>query len=153
MPIFEDFLQIDKNMVSLDKPAIHSPKKIHQILSDWGEAGRLKQFWLHISWDLLLPIIYFFFLGFLLAWLSKRGFSQKSFFQNLCLLSLVAVIDWLENLTLFILILLYPAKINFIGILKTAFTLIKYYVFGPAILFALIFSTIYAIKNKFKVYS
>lgn len=151
LPAFENFLQIAENTISLDKPQMYSPDEVYEILSNWGEEGRLKQFWLHITWDLLLPIVYFFFLGFLISWLTKRGFKQKSFLQNLCLVSLVAVIDLLENISLFLLICIYPMKIDIFCWFKTGFTLIKYYLFGPAILFALLFSATYAVKNKFKI--
>ena len=151
LPVFENFLKIDENMISMDKPQIYSSDEVYEILTNWGEEGRPKQFWLHITWDLLLPIVYFFFLGFLISWLTKRGFKPKSSLQNLCLVSLGAVIDLLENISLFILILIYPLKIDFLCWLKTGFTLIKYYLFGPAILFALILSAIYAAKNKFTI--
>lgn len=151
LPAFEEFLQIDENTISLDKPQIYSPDKVHEILTEWGDSGRLKQFWLHITWDLLLPIMYFFFLGFLISLLSKRGFSRGSNLQYLNLVSLVAVVDQLENISLFVLIFVYPVKISVFCWLKTGFTLIKYYIFGPAILFALVFAAIFAVKNKFEV--
>jgi len=66
-----------------------------------GKSGRLKQFWFHLTWDLLFPIIYFFFLGFLLSWLYKRGFKRDSKMQKLNLVSLVAAVDLLEDIALF----------------------------------------------------
>jgi len=151
LPVFENFLQIAENTISLDKPQIYSPAEVYEIIMNWGEEGRLKQFWLHISWDLILPIVYFFFLGFLISWLTKRGFKPESFFQNLYLVSSVAVIDLLENISLFLLILIYPSKIDILCWFKTGFTSIKCYLFGPAILFSLFFSVIFALKNKFKI--
>lgn len=151
LPLFEDILGISGDHISLDKPQLYSPDTIHEILTDWGEGGRLKQFWIHVTWDLLLPIFYFFFLGFLIAWLSKRGFKKEHPLQKLCLVSLVAVIDLFENIFLFILIFIYPANVHLLGFIKTGLTLIKYYIFGPAILFGLVTSTIFAFKNKLKV--
>ena len=149
LPMFENFLSIEENIPSLDKPYMYSPDEVFEVLTGWGEDGRIKQFQFHITWDILLPGVYFFFLGFLIAWLTKRGFRQNSKWQNLCLLSSVAVIDVLENITLFLLILVYPSKIDILSWLKTGLTLIKYYIFGPAILSALFFSGIHAGKNRF----
>ena len=151
LPVFENILQIEENTISMNNPQIYSSDRVYEILTNWGESGRFKQFWFHITWDLLFPIVYFFFIGFLISWLTKRAFKQKSSLQNFCLVSLVAAIDLLENISLFLLILVYPSKIDTLCWFKTGFTLIKYYLFGPAILFALVFSTIYAVKNKFKI--
>lgn len=151
LPVFEGLLQITEDTISLDKPYLYPPYKVYEILNSWGEAGRCKQFWLHVTWDLLLPLVYFFFLGFLISWFTKRGFKQKSCLQNLCLVSLVAVIDLFENISLFLLILIYPADSIILCWLKTGFTFIKYYLFGPAIVFALVFSAVYAVKNRLKV--
>ncbi|MBN1891251.1 MAG: hypothetical protein JW780_00575 [Clostridiales bacterium] len=151
LPVFEDILQIDENMTSLDRHHIYSSDQVYEILTEWGESGRLKQLWLHLSWDLLFPLIYFFFLGFLISWLSKRGFKQHSKMQLLNLVSFVAVVDILENISLFILILIFPANVFILSWIKTGLTLTKYYLFGPAILFALVVSTIYAIRNRFVI--
>ncbi|MCG8569045.1 MAG: hypothetical protein MJB14_02790 [Spirochaetes bacterium] len=151
LPLFENILQIDTNIISLDKPGLYSPLKIYEILTDWGENGRMKQFWFHITWDSLLPISYFFFLGFLISWLTKRGFKSKSKMHLLNLVSLVAIVDLLENLSLFILIFLYPANMYILCLIKTGLTLIKYYLFGPAILSGLMISTAFAVKNKFQI--
>lgn len=148
LPVFEEVLQIDENMVSLDKPQLYSPEAVYEILTHWGEEGRIKQFWIHITWDLLLPVLYFFFLGFLISWIAKRGFKPGSKMRLLNLVALVAVVDLLENIFLFILIFIYPANVYILGLIKTGLTLIKYYVFGPAILFALVASTVFAIKNR-----
>lgn len=151
LPIFENILQIDEQMISLDKPHIYAPETVYAILTDWGESGRLKQFWLHLTWDLLLPIIYFFFLGFLISWLAKRGFKPNSKMQKLNLVALVAVVDLLENVSLFFLIQIYPANVYILSLVKTGLTLTKYYLFGPAILFGLVISTVFALKNRFVV--
>jgi len=149
LPIYENYLKINVNMISLDKPNIYSSAKTYEILTEWGESGRTKQFWFHITWDLLLPIIYFFFLGFLISWLTKRGFNRDSKKQMFNLVSLVAVIDLLENIFLIALILIYPSNIPILSWIKTSLTLIKYYFFGPAIFFTLLGSTVYAFKNRF----
>lgn len=151
LPYLENLLHIKENTVSIDKPYFYTPNEIYGILTGWGDKGRSSQFIIHITWDLLLPIIYFFFLGFLISWLTKRGFNRNSKFQRLNLVSLVAVVDLLENISLFILIIIYPAKSNLFGWAKTGLTLVKYYLFGPAILFALITSLLFALKNKFKL--
>lgn len=151
LPVFEDILQMEKNMTSLDSSHINSSDRVYEILTEWGESGRLKQLWLHLTWDLLFPLIYFFFLGFLITWLSKRGFKQQSKMQLLNLVSLVAVVDILENISLFLLIFVFPANVSVLCWIKTGLTFTKYYLFGPALLFVLVVSTIFAIKNRFAI--
>ena len=119
-----------------------------EILTDWGESGRLKKLWLHL---ILPPIIYLFFPGFPLAWLVKRGFKRENKMQMIGLVSLVAAIDLLESLSLFLLIFIYPTNVHILSWLKTELPLTKYYIFGPAILFGLSISLIFAIKNKFAI--
>lgn len=138
LPTFEEFLNIDTSHVSLDKPMLYSASEINSILTDWGEEGRKSQFLLHITWDLLLPLFYFFFLGFLLSLLLRNVYEKGSRVHYLNLVSLVAVIDILENISLFILITLYPNTPTLVCWIKTSLTLIKYYIFGPGIVIALI---------------
>jgi len=149
LPLFENILQIEENMISLDVPPTYSSDRVYEILTEWGKDGRLKQFWLHLTWDLLFPMIYFFFLGFLLSWFSKRGFKRDSKMQKLKLVSFVAAVDLLENIALFLLIIFFPANVYILSWIKTGLTLTKYYIFGPAILFGLVVSTFFASKNRF----
>ncbi|MBN2442723.1 MAG: hypothetical protein JXJ04_15310 [Spirochaetales bacterium] len=151
LPVFEDLFHIDETMISLDKPQLYSPGRVYEIVTDWGESGRFNQFLLHITWDLLLPVIYFFFLGFFISWFAKRGFLRNSKMQKLNLVSLVALVDLFENISLFLLILVFPAKVDALCWLKTILTIIKYYLFGPGILVALVISIISAVKNKFVI--
>lgn len=151
LPIFEKTLHMSENMISLDKSHVYSPEKIHAILTDWGEIGRLQQIWLHFTWDLVFPILYFFFLGFLISWFAKRGFKSNSKMQKINLLSMVAIVDILENIFLFMLILIYPQNVLMLGWIKTGLTFMKYYLFGPAILLGLLISIVFALKKRFVV--
>ncbi len=151
MPAFEKALGMDENLVSLDSSNIYSPETIHTILSEWGYEGRLQQIWFHFTWDLIFPLLYFFYIGFLLSWLAKRGFKKNSKMQKTNLLAAIAVADILENISLLFLILAYPKDAIILGYIKTALTMIKYFLFGPLILITLIVLLIFAIKNKFRI--
>ncbi len=151
LPTVEDVFHISQDMVSIDEPDIHTPQEIHNILNDWGEQGRIQQVWFHSTWDIILPILYFFFIGFLISWFTKRGFKSESAFRKMSLVSLIAVVDILENIALFILIFSFPSKYGFMGWIKTGLTLTKYFIFGPAIVIALIIAVVFAIRNRFVV--
>jgi hypothetical protein len=151
LPAFENILHLSEDMVSLDKPFLYSNVKIFDILTDWGEEGRFQQILFHLTWDLVLPVIYFFFLGFLLSWFAKRGFKSGSRVQKITLLSLVAVADILENIFLLVLILIYPENVPVIGWIKTGLTFMKYYLFGPLIPAVLLIAVIFALKNRMEV--
>ncbi|QUI25418.1 hypothetical protein HZI73_25345 [Vallitalea pronyensis] len=147
LPAFESYFQIT-DMASLDELQFYSSDDIYQILDQWGTEGQRQQMFFHFTWDLALPITYFFFLAYLFSWLTKRGFKQDNPLQKLNLLSLVAVVDILENLSMLALVLLYPTEIQVLAFLKTAFTLIKFYIFGPLISLGLFVSIIATIKNS-----
>lgn len=151
LPITESFFQIGEGMISLDKPNWHSPDDIHKILGSWGDSGRMGQFWLHMTWDLALPVTYFFFLGFLLSYFTRKGFPPESSMHKMNLVSLVAVVDILENAMLFILIVAFPSELVVVGVIKTALTLIKYYLFGPVILLAFAISIGAALRMIVKI--
>lgn len=148
-PLFEYIVQMPENIISLDSSNLYSSKEIHKILTEWGSNGRIKQIWLHLTWDLIFPILYFFFLGFLISYITSRTFKASSKMQKAFLLSFVALVDILENISLIILILIYPKDVSFLGCLKTGFTFVKYYVFGPALLICILVSTVFLLVNKF----
>ena len=151
MPVFEKVLNIDDNIVSMDSADILPQEMIYSILTDWGDDGRVRQVWFHLSWDLIFPVSYFFFVGFLLSWFAKRGFKSNSSMQKLNLLAFVAVVDLLENISIMILVFVYPADIFFLVFVKNALTVIKYYLFGPLIVLGLLLSLVFAAKNRFEI--
>lgn len=148
LPYTEELLKIDSSHISLDKPRLYSPLEIHNILTDWGEEGRISQFWLHITWDLMLPLFYFFFLGFLISLMFRDRYEKSSRIQYFNLVSLVAVIDILENISLFILLTLHPKIPIVLCWIKILLTMIKYYLFGPGILIALTVGVVGLYKQK-----
>jgi hypothetical protein len=148
IPIVEDILQADKDMVLLDDYKIFSPEKTASIIRDWGENGRRQQIWLHLTWDLLFPIVYSLFIGFLLSWFAKRAFAADNRMQKINLLSGIGLFDLIENTLIMILVIIYPLESTFIIWLKIIFTIIKYYIFGPLILLGLLSSLFFIVKNK-----
>lgn len=151
LPVFGKAIHMNENMISLDSSKIYSPETIHAILTDWGDKGRIRQIWFHFTWDLVFPVLYFFFIGFLVSWFAKRGFRPGSKMQKMNLLAMVAAVDLLENISLLVLVIIYPVTSRILGIIKTSLTAIKYYLFGPVILAGLVTSVIFAIKNGFRI--
>ena len=78
--------------------------------------------WLHLTWDFIIPILGFLFVGLFISWLLQRSFRPGSKLQKLNLLALGSVFDLLENICLISMMVGYPARPVVVAWLKTIFT-------------------------------
>lgn len=150
LPVIYYFYPTVDEMVSLDDPIFYTPEEIFSIVESWGEAGRTQQFWFHLTWDFIVPVLALLFIGLFISWLTQRGFNPKSKMQKMNLIALAAIFDLLENLCIEIIVMVYPSKPIAIAWFKSIFTMAKYS-FGVFIILIILISLIKAIKNKFKI--
>lgn len=134
-------------MISLDDPVIYTSADINIILASWGESGRVLQMWFHITWDIVVPVLYSLLFAFIISWVFNKGVKSDS---KLHLLNLFAITgglaDILENLTIIFLILAFPSQNDFLVLLKNCFTILKY--FHLVLLFlVLLLGVLFAIKS------
>lgn len=115
----------------LDSHFFTPPQDVYRYFSDLGAPGRQLYALSEVTLDLLYPLLYGIFLGLLIAWLCSRLFPASSGLRWLPLLPLAgALADLGENLSITVLLLVYPSQLpwlvylaNLFGMLKWAFVL------------------------------
>lgn len=150
LPLLSLIYPAADEMVSLDDPVFYTPEEVFSIVESWGDGGRTYQLWLHLTWDLIVPILGFLFVGLSVSWLLQRGFRPGSKLQKLNLLALGSVFDLLENICLMIMIVVYPVRPVAVAWLKTIFTMNKYG-FAILIILLVLIGLIKAAMNRFEV--
>lgn len=101
LPLLSLIYPAGDEMVSLDDPVLYTPEEVFSIVESWGDGGRTYQLWLHLTWDLIVPILGFLFVGLSISWLLQRGFRPGSKLQKLNLLALGSVFDLLGCVDIF----------------------------------------------------
>jgi hypothetical protein len=137
-------------MVSLDDPVYYTPEEVFAVVESWGDAGRTFQFWFHLTWDFIVPVLGLLVVSLSISWLLQRGFRSGSKLQKLNLLALGSVFDLLENLCLAIIIAVYPAQPVAVAWMKTISTMSKYG-FMLSIILVVLIGLFAAAMNRFKV--
>ena len=150
LPLLSLIYPAGNEMVSLDDPVFYTSEEVFSIVESWGDGGRTYQLWFHLTWDLIVPILGFSFVGLFISWLLQRGFRSGSKLQKLNLLALGAVFDLLENICLVSMIVAYPARPVAVAWLKTIFTMIKYG-FAIPIILLIVIGLYKAARNRFKI--
>lgn len=149
LPLMYTFFPYSKNMISLDS-TISLPAQTFSIIESWGDSGRNFQLWLHLTWDVIVPLLTFFFFILSISWLFRRGFKSKSKLQKMNLIAFASIFDLLENVCIVLLIIFYPSQLTILAWMRTIFTASKYG-FGVLIILTILFGLIKAAKNKFKI--
>jgi hypothetical protein len=134
---------------SLDARFFYTPDEAFATVGSYGEASG---FWIrmYLTWDVVNPILYALTFGLLISWLFERGFKPGSKLQNLNVVPVGAgLFDLLENFSIVILLLAYPAQPMVVAWLSTVCTVSKIILLGVSILLVLI-GVFGAALNKFK---
>jgi hypothetical protein len=150
LPIFNHIYPASVKMISLDDPVFYTPTEIFSIVESWGNDGRTLQFWFHLTWDFIVPILGLLFIGLFLSWLLQRSFKPESKLQKLNLVALASIFDLLENFCIAIIILAYPVRPMVIAWMKIVFTLSKYG-FGVLIILLILAGLVITAKNRFRI--
>jgi hypothetical protein len=150
LPMIQGMMQDGQGGVTpLDLMMFSTPAEIFAMITRYDIAFyRLVE----LTIDIIYPVVYLFFFGLLISWLFQRGYASTSPMRKLNVLPVGAwFFDLLENITIVILLSLYPnsqpAGLAWILIILTH---IKWLFAGATILLILI-GLVMAIKNKFKV--
>ena len=134
---------------SLDARFFYTPEEALSTVGSYGEASG---FWIRIymTWDLVNPILYTLIFGLLISWLFQRSFRPGSKLQILNVVPVGAgLFDILENISIVILLLAYPAPPAVVAWISTVFTTSKTILLAVSALLILI-GVIGAALNGFK---
>lgn len=134
---------------SLDARVFYTPDEAFSTVGSYGEASG---FWtrIYLTWDLVNPILYTLIFGLLISWLFQRSFRPGSKLQKLNVVPVGAgLFDILENVSIVILLLAYPAQTTIVAWFSTVFTLSKTIFLALSALLILI-GVVGAALNRFK---
>ncbi len=110
----------------LDLERGYSPDRAYAILTAQGEAGRAFYLRSIIPLDFIFPLAYTLFYLTVNTFILQRLFPETSSLRKLGLLSLVAgLADYVENLCIIVLLLNYPARLNYLARAANALTVTK----------------------------
>jgi len=126
IPLLNVFAPQYMNMPILENPTIYSYTEIFDTVETWGQSGRIWQIVFHLTWDLVFPILVILFFGITISWQTKKAFNENSGMQNLNLIALLYSFDFLENITIEVLAISYPAEFKVIAFMKNILTAAKY---------------------------
>ena len=149
VPLMDRLFPIGADLTSLDAPVFYTAEQIFSVVEEWGDAGRTYELWLHVTWDVALPVLSFFVVGLSVSWLLRRGFPEESRLQRLNLLALMPLFDLLENAALITLIAVHPSQPVAIAWLKTIFTTLKF-VMGIPLALTIVVGLVMAARNRFQ---
>jgi hypothetical protein len=136
---------------SPDLSFFYTSNDLYRMAEAYGETGRQAFIWSRVTFDVIFPLVYTFFLVTALSWLFGHAFGPESPWQLANLVPLVAMFfDFLENLTASLVMAFYPAQTPLTGIsasLATLFTPLKWIFVGGSILLLLVGLAAFAWKR------
>ena len=152
LPLVQGLMQGGQGDIQpLDLMAFATPDKFFEMIGRYGDANRIFYRNVELTVDIIYPIVYLFFFGLLISWLFKRGFAPSSPMRKYNIVPLGAwFFDLLENITIVILVSVYPSQPIALGWLLTIVGSIKWIFAGASILLILV-GLVMAARNKFKV--
>ena len=118
---------------SIDTNFSFDPENLYNILDGYGENGR--QFYLFQRWtfDLIWPMVYGFPIFFTLRlWLGKFNHPVFKFFIYLPFIAMI--LDYFENITYSMMIILYPSQWIALAYIGVGLSLLKWVALGVALL-------------------
>lgn len=114
-----------------DLSFFYTPDALYRMAEAYGEAGRQSFVDARLTFDVVWPLVYLFFLSTSISWLLSRGLAPGSRALRLNLLPAGAVLlDFLENFANILVMLRYPAHTPVIDWLAPLFTMTKWSLVG-----------------------
>lgn len=151
MPMAEALMKFDGGGPGpLDLRFFTPPAKMFEMVGQYGEYNRVFYRNFQLTGDILYPIVYTLFFSLLISWLFQRGFDSASKMQKWNVLPFGAwLFDLLENISIVILLVVYPSTPVILALLTTLLTMVKW-IFAGGSMLLLVIGMAMAAKNRFK---
>lgn len=151
LPLIQGMMQGGNGgIMPLDLMMFAAPDKLFDMIEQYGEFGRPFYRNVELTVDIIYPIVYLFFFGLAISWLFQRGFAPNSPMRKFNIMPLGAwFFDLLENITIVILLSVYPLKPAALGWLLFVFSSGKWLFFFATVLM-LLTGLAMALKNGFR---
>jgi hypothetical protein len=107
----------------LDMQGFYTAGRAYQLLDGFGPQGRGLQLLLSTTFDAVFPSLVGAFGAVTITWSFRRAFGRPSRLAALALAA--AVLDYLENLAIILLVTTYPRHLDFIAQAAGVFTALK----------------------------
>lgn len=120
---------------SPDTSFYYSKTDLYQIAEEYGLEGRLYYLDSRISFDIVWPLVYTFFLINAISWLLDKTILEGSKLRLLNLAPLVGILfDYLENITNMVVMFRYPQPTDILASLAGIITSLKWVFVGGSFL-------------------
>lgn len=151
LPLIQGIMQGGQGGIQpLDLMIFATPGKLFGMLETMGEYTRNFYRSVELTVDIVYPLVYLFFFGLLISWLFQRGYPSSSPMRKYNIVPLGAwFFDLLENITIIVLISIFPSQPAIFGWLLFVLINVKWLFAGASILLILI-GLVMAIRNGFK---
>jgi len=137
---------LDAQAHKIDTQYFYSPDELYRIIGEYSPEGRRLYAISHATADVFYPLVYAFFFGCAITYCYRRFFKPGHPIQRLHLapFALMAV-DYLENICLIVLLLLYPARLTWLAVIASIVTPVKWLIslFTVFLFFVGIFGLLY----------
>jgi hypothetical protein len=128
----------------------YTPEEAFATVASYDDVGRATLRVYYLTGDVVNPILYTSIFALLISWLFQRGFKPESKMRKLNVIPIgAAVFDLLENISIFIMLSVYPTQPTFVAWLSTVGTTTKYLFFYGSCVLVLI-GLVKAAMNKFR---
>jgi hypothetical protein len=111
---------------SIDTKFIYTVDEVYEIAEVYGQMGREAYVNARLTFDTIWPLAYTFFLATTISWFYKNSqFGDQFFFLNLVPI-IGLIFDYLENVSISIVMSMYPIQIFWLARITTISTPIKW---------------------------
>ena len=122
-----------------DTSLVYSPDDLYRMAEAFGPAGRAAYIEARLTFDVIWPLVYAFFLITTISWLAARAFRSGSPWRLLNLVPVLGIaLDFLENGASVIVMARYPLNTPVIDLLAPIFTFTKWVFVGGSFVVLLV---------------
>ncbi len=127
--------QVIGSAPSPDTSLYYSKAELYQIAETYGQEGRLYYVDSRITFDILWPLVYTFFLINAISWILNKTILEDSKLRLLNLVPLAGILfDYLENIASMVVMFRYPTPTDILASLAGIFTSLKWVFLGGSFL-------------------
>jgi hypothetical protein len=128
----------------------YTPEKAYSMIESYGDESRALYRTFAMTGDVIYPVVYSILFSLIITWLFQRSFASNSKLQVLNVIPFGALLfDWLENIFIVTMLLLYPSTPTIVAKLASVCTTIKWG-FGVVGILLVLIGFVMALKNGFK---
>ncbi len=121
---------------TLDTLYTYTPGEAYNLISSYGDAGRVAYIWTECTLDVIYPFISALLFGLAILYTFQRAFPTLAWSHKLALTPfLVMLSDYFENMCVVILLLNFPRRLDGIAQMSDFFTRAKFFLTPLELLF------------------